>query len=216
MGVEDAVHRARSRGLDGICITDHHTMDVRHILSEGVQENGLCVIFGMEYSTSQGDFLVFGPFEDLQSHLPADRLLQTVARRGGIAVAAHPFRKHRPVDERLIEAGLCGAIESINGRNTPMENLAVESWRQGYALAECGGSDAHTIDEVGNVATRFFTPIRTRSDLIKALRQRMCQPYDQAIEQGQALVLDKIASTQVCGMDNPARFGCAELIEDRG
>lgn len=176
LAVQDAVACAKERGLDGICVTDHHTMNVRHVVSEGIQKNGLCVIFGMEYTTSQGDFLLFGPFEHLPSKLPANLLLQTVEQRGGIAVAAHPFRENRPVDERLIHDGLCGAIESINGRNTPMENLAADAWRRSYDLTECGGSDAHTPDEVGKFATRFFAPVRTRGDLIRNLKQRLCQP----------------------------------------
>jgi predicted metal-dependent phosphoesterase TrpH len=175
MAVEDAIIRAKECGLDGICITDHDTMDVRHILSEGFQENGLCVVFGMEYSTSQGDFLVFGPFENLQPRLTADLLLQIVDQSGGIAVAAHPFRKQRPVSEHIIKKGWCRTIECINGRNTPAENLEVEKWRQCYELTECGGSDAHSVEEVGTFATHFFVSIRTRVDLIRALKQRMCQ-----------------------------------------
>jgi predicted metal-dependent phosphoesterase TrpH len=176
MTVDEAVLCAKERGLDGICITDHDTMDIQHTLSEGTQENGICVIFGMEYSTSQGDFLVFGPFERLTRDLPAHQLLQTVEQNGGVAVAAHPFRRKRPVNEKIIQEGLCGAIESFNGRNTLTENLAAERWRRGYDLIECGGSDAHTIDEVGIFATRFFVPIRTRSDLITALKTRWCLP----------------------------------------
>ncbi len=176
MDVDEAVMCAKERGLDGICITDHDTMDIRHTISEGLQENGICVIFGMEYSTSQGDFLVFGPLEGLARDLPAHKLLQTVENNGGIAVAAHPFRRNRPVNEQIIQEGLCGAIESFNGRNTLTENLAAERWRQCYNLIECGGSDAHTINEVGAFATRFFVPIQTRSDLITALKKRKCQP----------------------------------------
>lgn len=176
MNVDEAVMCAKERGLDGICITDHGTMDIRHELSEGFQENGICVIFGMEYSTSQGDFLLFGPFERLVRDLPAHQLLKTVEQNGGIAVAAHPLRRKRPVDENIIREGLCVAIESINGRNTLSENLATEGWRQCYDLTECGGSDAHTINEVGAVATRFSVPIRTRFDLITALKKRRCRP----------------------------------------
>lgn len=176
MTADEAIMRAKERGLDGICITDHDTMDIRHTLSEGIQENGICVIFGMEYSTSQGDFLVFGSFERLARELPAHQLLQTVERKGGVAVAAHPFRRKRPVNEKIIQEGLCGAIESLNGRNTLTENLAAGRWRRRYDLIECGGSDAHTIVEVGTFATRFFVPIRTRSDLITALKKRRCRP----------------------------------------
>ena len=177
LDIQDAIVCAKERGLDGICITDHHTMDVRHSVSEGIQENGLYVFFGMEYTTSQGDFLLFGPFEHLPSRLPADLLLQTVELQGGIAVAAHPFRVQRPVDERLIHEGLCKAIESINGRNTPMENLAVDTWRRSYDLmTECGGSDAHSLDEVGRFATQFLAPVRSRNDLIRNLKHRLCRP----------------------------------------
>jgi len=182
MRVDEAVAAARQSGLDGICITDHDTMNIRHALSEGAQENGVVVIFGMEYSTTQGDFLVFGPFEALDSGLPADRLLKIVDRSGGIAIAAHPFRKNRPADGRLIEEGRCRVIERLNGRNTETENAAVQRWSDAYDLTECGGSDAHTIEEVGTFATRFLAPVRTRSDLIAALKDGLCRPEDRTVE----------------------------------
>jgi predicted metal-dependent phosphoesterase TrpH len=184
MNIEDVIVRARERGLDGVCITDHHTMGIRHVIAEGVQKNGLCVLFGMEYSTPQGDFLLFGPFEEMASGLSADRVLATVGDNGGAAVAAHPFRKARPVDERLVRNGLCHAVEVVNGRNTPFENSAVENWRR-YGLPQCGGSDAHTLDELGTFATRLQTPIRTRGDLIQALRQGLCRPEIPAARRNQ-------------------------------
>jgi predicted metal-dependent phosphoesterase TrpH len=184
MNIEDAVARARGLGLDGVCITDHHTMDIRHVIAEGVQENGLCVLFGMEYSTPQGDFLLFGPFEEVASNLSADQVLQTIRDKGGAVVAAHPFRRTRPVDEELVRNGLCHAVEVINGRNTPFENSAVENWRR-YGLAQCGGSDAHTLGELGTFATRFLIPVRTRSELIQALRQGLCRPEIPATNRNQ-------------------------------
>lgn len=182
MRVDEAVAAAKQSGLDGICITDHDTMHIRHALSEGEQENGVVVIFGMEYTTARGDFLVFGPFEALDPGLSADRLLQIVDQSGGIAIAAHPFRKDRPVDGRIIEDGRCRVIESLNGRNTTTENAAVQHWRGDYDLTECGGSDAHTVEEVGAFATRFFAPVRTRSDLIAALKNGSCRPEDRTVE----------------------------------
>jgi len=175
MHIEDIVDRALDRGLAGVCITDHQTMEARHLVSEGVQGNGLCVIFGVEYSTPQGDFLLFGPFEDLAPDLDAHRLLAIVHDRGGAAVAAHPFRKARPTDERIIKNGLCHGLECVNGRNAPHENSAVDSWRH-YRLARCGGSDAHRLEELGAFATRVLVPVRKRSDLIHALRSGLCRP----------------------------------------
>ena len=176
LDMQDILRIARGCGLDGVCITDHDTMDIRHQLTEGIQANGLVVVFGMEYSTSLGDFLVFAPTHKIPPRLPAERLLSTVEDMGGVAVAAHPFRSGRSVSEKLIKLGLCSAVESINGRNTPQENMAVEQWIERYDLFQCGGSDAHTIPELGTYATRFLVPVSTRTDLIQALKHGLCRP----------------------------------------
>jgi predicted metal-dependent phosphoesterase TrpH len=169
LGIGEILEHARARGLDGVCITDHDTMDIRHGLREGVQPDGLCVIIGMEYSTPQGDFLLFGPFEALPPRMEAGELLETVDRWGGAAIAAHPFRAARPTAEDVVRSGLCRTIEGINGRNRDFENRQVENWRGCYVLNECGGSDAHTLDELGRVVTTFWNPVRSREELIKAL-----------------------------------------------
>lgn len=176
MAIEDIVAHAADCGLDGVCITDHDTVGVRHRIAEGFQENGLVVVFGMEYTTTQGDFLVFGPVEALPPHLPAELLLKAVHEQGGVAVAAHPFRSLRSADEALIRRGLCTAIESLNGRNTSRENAACIQWSRRYDLIQCAGSDAHTLGELGTYATRFAEPILTRGDLVAALKAGRCHP----------------------------------------
>ncbi len=176
LGTDTLLESAALAGIDGICVTDHQTMNIRHHLTEGRQENGLTVIFGMEYTTADGDFLIFGPYEELPKNMAADDLLIHVRNTGGVAVAAHPFRKIRPVSEHPIAAGLCPAMESVNGRNTVIENLQASQWRNRYHLVETGGSDAHSPAEVGRVVTRFETPIHNRQDLIDAIRDGRCRP----------------------------------------
>ncbi len=169
LGIGEILLHARARGLDGVCITDHDTMEIRNSLREGMQSDGLCVIFGMEYATPQGDFLLFGPFESLPPCMEATTLLHTVTLKGGAAIAAHPFRTARSVDEEIIRKGLCRTIEGINGRNQAFENRKIENWRTRYFLNECGGSDAHTLEELGRVVTTFRDPVRSRDELIQAL-----------------------------------------------
>jgi len=146
-------------------------MDVRHYVPEGVLGNGLHVIFGMEYSTSRGDFLIFGPFEELPPGLPAQLLLTHVERSGGVAIAAHPFRSQRPTDEYFIENEMCRIVEGVNGRNTHHENESVLEWQKKYNVAQVGGSDAHSLEELGTVHTEFTAPIHSRTDLVRALKQ---------------------------------------------
>jgi predicted metal-dependent phosphoesterase TrpH len=170
---EEILQHAKLRGLDGVCVTDHNTMGIRHHIAEGMQPDGLCVIFGMEYDTPDGDFLIFGPFEELAPGMPARQLLQTVAAVGGAAVAAHPFRRGRPVSEYVFREGLCGIVENRNGRNTRRENLQADVWLEKYALTPCAGSDAHELCELGCITTRFGAGITSRADLIRALKAGM-------------------------------------------
>jgi predicted metal-dependent phosphoesterase TrpH len=174
--LEDILTHSRRRGLDGVCITDHESMAGARALREGRQPDGLYVFFGFEYATPEGDFLIFGPFEELPRQLGARRLLDQVAAAGGVAIAAHPFRGGRPVREDLIREGRCRIVESLNGRNRAAENRAVDGWRRRYDFTECAGSDAHCLAELGRVRTRFQERVETRGQLVRALQRGVCMP----------------------------------------
>lgn len=174
--LEEIVENAAAQGLDGVCITDHDTMDVRHRIEEGRQANGLCVIFGMEYATTDGDFLLFGPFESLQPGLDARELLALVESKGGVAIAAHPFRPGRSVSEFAVSEGLCSVVERVNGRNKPEANERTLEWFDRYQLSASGGSDAHTLEELGRTPSRILAPIAGRADFIKALKAGLIEP----------------------------------------
>ncbi|MFA7014011.1 MAG: PHP domain-containing protein [Desulfobacterales bacterium] len=176
LDIAGVLKHAKACGLDGVCITDHQTMEIRRHLREGIQDDGLCVVFGIEYATAHGDFLLFGPFENISLDLSAIELLNQVRHAGGVAIAAHPFRSDRPVSEHLVREGFCRVVESVNGRNTPIENLQAEKWRKELSLTCCGGSDAHSLDELGTVGTRFSIPVRSRNDLIFAFKNGLCHP----------------------------------------
>ena len=180
LSLEDILAHGRSMGLDGVCLTDHDTMDAAAKLTEGPQADGLVVLVGMEYSTPQGDFLVFGttrrPLNILPLHLSAPEMLFQVRRQGGVAVAAHPFRGGRGVDEAMFSSGLCTAMESLNGRNSPLDNDMTRFLRARYSMVETGGSDAHSLEELGRIVTVFDDPIVTRDDLVRAIDAGRCRP----------------------------------------
>ena len=169
LSLDEILSQAQSKGLDGVCITDHNTMAAGQVISEGMQTNGLCVLIGQEYSTSQGDFLLFGPYEDLAPGLSATQILDHVQATGGAAIAAHPFRELRPVQEQIIQSGLCRIIEQENGRNTQKENSRTRDWLKRYSLTPVAGSDAHTLNELGQCPVDFNLPVLSRKDLIRVL-----------------------------------------------
>jgi predicted metal-dependent phosphoesterase TrpH len=169
--IEEIVSHGRARGLDGVCITDHDTMDVRNFLAEGFQPSGICVIFGLEYTTPEGDFLIFGPFEVIPSGFSGQELLRYVEQADGVAVAAHPCRGGRSTDENLLKKGHCNLVEGMNGRNSIRENAKAALLSELYGVGQVGGSDAHCLEELGQVTTCLHDIIHDRTDFIQALKK---------------------------------------------
>lgn len=176
LSLDEIITHAPQLGLDGVCITDHHSFQARQQLASKTIPDELCIIVGTEYRTPDGDFLVFGPWAHLPSGLSARQLLAEVADQGGGAVAAHPFRRQAPVSEFVVQEGLCRTVESINGRNSRDENQQLKKWRKAYNVVECAGSDAHSLPELGKSVTRFDIPIHSDADLIYALNNGLCTP----------------------------------------
>ena len=174
--LKDILRNARAKGLDGVCITDHHTMAANKEVSDGLQEDGLCIITGMEYATPDGDFLIFGPFSDLPHGLPAQNLLQLVDSAGGATVAAHPFRNGRSTSREIIAQKHCRIIEGRNGRDNGSGYNRAREWQEEYNVHLVGGSDAHSLEELGRTVTVFADPIRNKEEFILALKCGRYQP----------------------------------------
>jgi hypothetical protein len=167
--IPQLLKKAQKVGVDGICITDHNTTASKSAFGKIADNSGICVIVGIEYTTSNGDFLIFGSVDHIPAKMDAKDLLKWVQKEGSIAIAAHPFRKDRPVDPDVLH--LLKIIESVNGRNNPVENEMCKNWikKHGNEAKEIGGSDAHTVEEVGQVVTVFKKNIYNIDDLVREL-----------------------------------------------
>jgi hypothetical protein len=167
---------ARSLGLDAVCITDHDTMSILTQCREGFQPDGLLVIVGMEYTTDQGDYLIFGNVGALPHGLSAEVLLPAVRELGGAAISAHPCRTWRPADPIIFDQGLCSIAEARNGRNTDDENGQARRLIETHGMIAVAGSDAHSMEELGRCPTRFTVPVNSVEDLVDALNRGRCRP----------------------------------------
>lgn len=176
MPARDILAKARGLGLDGVCITDHGSTAVLSQIREGFQPDGLLVLVGMEYTTPQGDYLVYGPVEDLLPGMDAVSLIDKVASIGGAVVAAHPYRGWRPAEPTVLGHTGLTAIEVVNGRNTDEEDAKAEAAALEVGAVRVAGSDAHSLDELAGFPTDFTMEIRSRNDLVQALRAGACRP----------------------------------------
>jgi predicted metal-dependent phosphoesterase TrpH len=174
--LDDILRHAKAKGLDGVCITDHQTMAADMKVQEGIQKDGLCIIIGMEYTTPDGDFLIFGPLNNLDDNMGAKELLRMVDRSGGVAVAAHPFREGRNTTREIIAQQYCRIIEGKNGRDNGIGQERAADWQAEYNVHLVGGSDAHSLEELGRIGTTFENPVRNKKEFIDALKSGRYQP----------------------------------------
>jgi hypothetical protein len=169
--VEDALLRAKELGMGGICVTDHGSMGILEYADELTAKYGVLVIPGVEVLTDIGDILVFGAKDIPLQDIEAAELVRLVSEQGGITVSAHPFRDNgRGMGDHLWTTPGITAIETLNGRTKPVHNDMARSAAADLGLPCLGGSDSHTIQEVGSIATLFLDEIRSVKDFIRSVR----------------------------------------------
>jgi len=166
--------------LDGICLTEHQVVWDPEAVTNLAREGGLKIFRGNEYTTNQGDVLVFGFYEDIKELMLIQDLRDKVKNAGGFMIAAHPFRGFKTFGIgrlRMTVVQACqrkmfeyvDAIEVHNGKLSPDENDMARNVAERLGLPSTGGSDAHRIDEIGTAVTVFENDISNEIELVEAL-----------------------------------------------
>jgi len=177
----DAVMSAMAMKLDGIIIVEHDLIwDEYEIeeLKDETHSHDLVILRGQEITAydkggMQGHILTFGFYENLHYTLSAEEIVRLVHEAGGVAIAAHPFRKNLGLEELVFNLELDG-IETLNSRTEPFENKKAEEAQKKLNLPSLGGSDAHTSGEVGKSLTFFEADIQTEADIVREISAKAC------------------------------------------
>jgi predicted metal-dependent phosphoesterase TrpH len=150
---------ARSRGIDGIAVTDHNSTKAwKEVLKEG-RRNGIAVILGEEVEVELEGRVVgelLGYFlDDEVKKGDLGEVLDEITSQGGLIALPHPFcfwRGMRIGVEEVVKR--IHAVEVFNsGMYLNSQNGRALELARKHKLAEIGGSDAHTEHEVGNAYT---------------------------------------------------------------
>jgi predicted metal-dependent phosphoesterase TrpH len=155
MRPEKIVRVARSRGLDGIAITDHGTIRGALETASYASEDFL-VIIGAEFALKEGEIIGLFLKEELRSETILCAI-DEIHAQGGIAVLPHPFKRNHEWDLDIIER--IDAIEVFNARGEPKQlsskNSLANSLAKRYKKSFTGGSDAHFYFEIGRGFTQL-------------------------------------------------------------
>ncbi|MBI4311492.1 MAG: PHP domain-containing protein [Chloroflexi bacterium] len=170
--LDELLARAKERGLDGVCLTEHNAVwqNTARLEAAG-QRHGLAVFRGMEVNTQYGHVLVYGVRAFRNSMFNFDELCRVVESEGGVMVLAHPqwVGVGRPPTMDIIANHFHG-IEVLNGEVSNDANGYVESMAVSLGKFGTGGSDSHSIGAVGKCATLFQNPVRNEEEMVKEMR----------------------------------------------
>ena len=176
----ELIKEAQRLNLDGICLTEHQVLWDSGDVAELAREGGIKIFRGNEFTTNQGDILVFGLYKDIKELLMIQELREEVKSAGGFMIAAHPFRGFKTFGIGQLQMTVehackrkvlefVDAIEVGNGKLSPDENDMARKVSEKLDLPGTGGSDAHRVDEVGKWLTVFEKEIQDENQLVAEL-----------------------------------------------
>jgi len=176
----ELVQEARRLRLDGICLTEHQVLWDPAKVDKLAREAGIKIFRGNEFTTNQGDVLVFGFYEDIKELMIVQELRETVQKAGGYMIAAHPFRGFKTFGIGQLQMTVAqaskrkvfefvDAVEIGNGKLMEDENDMARKVAQKLNLPGTGGSDAHRIDELATWVTVFEKNIENEQELLQEL-----------------------------------------------
>ena len=176
----ELIQEAQRLKLDGICLTEHQVLWDSGDVAELAREGGIKIFRGNEFTTNQGDILVFGLYKDIKELLMIQELREEVKSTGGFMIAAHSFRGFKTFGIGQLQMTVehackrkvlefVDAIEVGNGKLSMDENDMARKVSEKLDLPGIGGSDAHRVDEVGKRLTVFEKEIRNERELVREL-----------------------------------------------
>jgi len=150
--VKQVLQTAKAKGLDGLAITDHATLEGYFKAKQYC--SGMLVLPGYELSTDAGHVLVIG-LEHLpprKSVLNYEELVEWARGEGGLTVLAHPALNTGKLG-RWIDCKT-DAVEVLNA-SYPLNILVKKGLKISSMLSVpgVGGSDAHFPGSVGDAYT---------------------------------------------------------------
>ncbi len=153
----DVVLKARSVGMNVLCITDHNsTAGAMKAKAESKDVKDIEGVGGEEISTADGEVIGLFLNEEIPAGLSIEESIDRIRAQDGLVIAPHPFSLHCPALGERIEGLDLDGIEVLNGghRDEYANAKAAEVGKSGK-WAKMGGSDAHYLPVVGSAYTTF-------------------------------------------------------------
>lgn len=150
---EQIVARCLEVGINCLAVTDHGN------ITGAVKTKEIApfpVIIGEEVSTTTGDLIGYFLSHNIPNGIPAEEAALRIKEQGGIVCIPHPFTHFRAsammADTVDILLPYIEIVEVFNARSHFLSNSdEAKSFAGKHGFLVSAGSDAHTVNEIGNV-----------------------------------------------------------------
>jgi hypothetical protein len=198
---EKIILRARQLGLDAIAVTDHSSGRAWPHMMKFSKKHDFPIICGEEVKIIEGGAIageITGLFltEEIQPAPPMD-VIDRIKKQGGLVVIPHPFdftRHALPDPEKYVKH--IHAVEVLNARTSEKNNQKALEFAERFKLAKTGGSDAHSVGEVGKAWTE--AKAGDLEDFRKAIQKKKTQAQG-GVSSPTVHLISTVAKTKVVG-----------------
>jgi predicted metal-dependent phosphoesterase TrpH len=141
---QDLIKALKKRGLQGMALTDHNTVEgylsVQHELPDD-----FLILPSVEISTADGHLLALNVKENIPAGASIEETVERVLDAGGEPIVPHLFRLLSGIKPSKLETikHKISAIEVFNGCSIPSSNLKTAKIAHAFHLGGTGGSDSH-------------------------------------------------------------------------
>lgn len=151
MKPETIIKRSLKKGLSGVAITDHNTIQGA-IVADSISNDDFIIIIGAEIKTEKGEIIGLFLNEEIKS-TDFYNVVDEIKGQGGLIIFPHPFKKGIINQEILVKE--VDMIEVLNARIKPEMNKKACLLAEKFNIPITAGSDAHTSFEIGMVRNQL-------------------------------------------------------------
>lgn len=170
---EEIIKHLQKRGLHGMAITDHNTVE-GSLKALKVAPKDFIVIPGVEISTRDGHMIALDIKENIRRELSIEETVEKIIDLGGTPLVPHLFRNMSGIKKdklRAIQTKL-SAIEVFNSCSVAQSNLKTAKIAKELNLGGTGGSDSHDPAYVGCGYTIVNTTDLSKDSIISEINKK--------------------------------------------
>ena len=170
---KDIIKSLQKRGLHGIAITDHNTVE-GGLKALKIAPKNFIVIPGLEISTADGHIIGLNVKENVPRGVTVEETIEKIIDLGGTPIVPHLFRSMSGIKEKKLKKinKKISAIEVFNACSTPQSNLKTAKVAKKYKLGGTGGSDSHDPKYAGYGYTVIETSDYTIDSIISMINKK--------------------------------------------